>query len=307
MKRLLRSDLFLATFWRGWRYWTAWLACVAAIVALGIFRAATDAEFALASLVLLPVLFISWVGRRNDGIVMALLAAAMWAGADIASSRQFDPPWIPMANAIMRLVTYALVALLAAQVRLKFEQEHESATRDVLTGLYNRRAFLDAGIAEVERSKRYGHSLTIVFLDLDDFKQLNDTKGHDAGDAALRASATAVSTTLRSSDLAARLGGDEFAVLLPEIGFEAAVDTGRKISIAVHQALKNFSPVTVSVGLAYFDQVDQPFDAMLKSADQLMYEVKQNGKSDVRARRFPERSNNGSSVAGHLFNKRYSE
>lgn len=183
-------------------------------------------------------------------------------------------------------MTYSLVALLAAQARLQFERERQNATQDALTGLQNRRAFLEIGASEVERSKRYAHPLAVVFLDLDDFKQLNDTKGHDAGDVALRATAGALLGALRSVDRVARLGGDEFAVLLPEIRYDAAVEAGRKISIAVNNALGDFPPVRASIGVAWFEEVDRAFPAMLKAADELMYEAKESGKHDTRLRRF---------------------
>ena len=183
-------------------------------------------------------------------------------------------------------MTYSLVAILSAQIRLNFENEHERATKDVLTGLQNRRAFFEAVAGEIERSKRYKHSLAVIFLDLDNFKQLNDTKGHDVGDNALRATANALLAALRSSDRVARLGGDEFAALLPEIGYDTAVEAGRKISDAVHKSLQDFSPTGVSVGVAWFETMDLSLDAMLKAADQLMYEVKENGKGDMRSRRF---------------------
>ena len=83
------------------------------------------------------------------------------------------------------------------------------------------------------------------------------------------------------------MGGDEFALLLLEIGYEAAVEAGRKISIAVDIALQGFPPVKVSIGIAWFGEADRSFPAMLKAADELMYEVKKNGKDNVRSRRFP--------------------
>lgn len=279
------SEFLLGTFWTGWRRWAAWTICIGAIFLLGALRTATDAEFAFASLVLLPVLFIAWIGGKGNGLFFAILAAAMWATGDIASERQFGAAWIPWANAVTRLMTYSLVALLAAQIRLQFEREHERATRDALTGLLNRRAFLEAGAAEVARSRRYRHPLAVVFLDLDDFKRLNDTRGHDAGDAALRATAGALLGALRSSDQVARLGGDEFAVLLPETGYEAAVETGQKIFAAVSSALGEFPPAKGSIGVAWFANADRSFPAMLKAADELMYEVKQSGKNAMRPRR----------------------
>ncbi len=287
VEKLRRSEFLLGSFWTGWRLWAAWVICVGAIFMLGALRSATDADFTFASLVVLPVLAIAWIGGRANGLLAAFLAATVWiVGDTVASERQFSAEWIPWANAITRLMTYSLVALLAAQVRLQFEREHDYATHDALTGLQNRRAFLEAGAAEVERSKRYAHPLAIIFLDLDDFKQLNDTQGHDAGDAALRATAKALVGSLRSSDHVARLGGDEFAVLLPEIGYEAVVDTGRKISNEMNKALKAFPPVKSSIGIAWFGEADSLFPAMLKAADGLMYEVKESGKNNMRSRRF---------------------
>jgi diguanylate cyclase (GGDEF)-like protein len=217
----------------------------------------------------------------------------MWGVADLASDRQFGAPWIPWANAITRLITYGVVAVLAAQVPLLFERDRDTATQDALTGIPNRRAFLQVGTSEIERLKRYGHPLSIVFLDLDNFKQLNDSKGHDAGDDALRATAEALLKALRSSDHVARLGGDEFAAMLLEIGYGAAVEAGRKISYTLHETLRNYPPVRVSIGVAWFERVDQSIDDLLKVADQLMYEVKMSGKGDVRVQRFPPQAEDG--------------
>jgi len=187
---------------------------------------------------------ISWVGGRRNGLIAASLAAVIWAVSDIALERQFSAQWIPWANGLTRMMTYSLVAILAAQVRLQFVKEHELAMLDSLTGLQNRRAFLEAGESEVERARRYVHPIAVMFLDLDDFKKINDPLGHDAGDLALQATAGALLRTLRSTDRVARLGGDEFAALLPETGYEATVETGRKICSAVNGALGNFPPTS---------------------------------------------------------------
>ena len=285
MEHIRRWDIRLGAFQTGWRRWLVELLCVAAIFSLGALRTAIDADFTFAYLAVLPVLAITWVGGKRDGLIAAFLAAAMWTMADMASEREFSTQWIPWTNAATRFMTYGLVALLAAQVRLQLEREHEYATRDSLTGLHNRRAFLEAGSAEVERSKRYAHALAVVFLDLDDFKQINDTMGHEAGDAALQATGRALRRAMRSSDLVARFGGDEFAVLLPEIGYDAAVEAGRKMLLAVNAALKEFPPVKASLGVAWFGRADRFFPAMLKAADELMYEVKEGGKAAMRSRR----------------------
>ena len=286
MNRFRPADFLFGAFLSGFPRWLVLSICIGTIVLLATIRKETDADLAFASMALLPVLVTAWIGGKRYGLFMAVAAAAVLGASGIASGREYSAAWIPWANAVLRLLTYGLVALLVAQVRLQFERTHRQATQDVLTGLRNRRSFLDAGAHEVERAQRYGHPLAVAFLDLDDFKQLNDTLGHEAGDSALRAVADALRGSLRSSDLVARLGGDEFAALLPEIGYAAAVEAGRKISAAVNRALGDFPSVSASMGVAWFAAGDREFSEMLKAADTLMYEVKGNGKAAMRSRCF---------------------
>jgi diguanylate cyclase (GGDEF)-like protein len=288
MKRFARSELLVATFWTGWRRLVVYATCITSIFFLGGLRSSTDAELAFASLAMLPVLIIAWLGGRWPGLSMALLAAAMWSAADIHAERQFSAPWIPWLNGMVRFLTYGLVVLLTAQVRLQYARERQHATRDPLTGLLNRRAFLVAGDTEVERARRYEGPFTVIFMDLDCFKVLNDTKGHAMGDEALQATATALVGATRNTDLVARMGGDEFAIVFPEIDFEAAVSAANKLFNAVSCALEKYPPVSVSVGVAWFQVADQTFLTMLRIADDLMYIVKADGKSKVLSRRFPE-------------------
>lgn len=280
------TDIHQDTLWSGWRRWAVWSVCAGVFFALGALRTGTDAEMTFASFALLPVLVIAWLGGKGNGLVAAALAAGTWVVADLASDRQFSEAWIPWANAATRLVSYGIVAILAAQVRLQFEREHQRATKDVLTGLWNRRAFLEAGRSEVARARRHVRPLAVVFLDLDDFKKLNDSRGHGAGDAALRVAGAALRDALRSNDQVARLGGDEFAALLPETGYDEAADAGARLRLAVNDALRDFTPVKASVGIAWFAKADLEFPEMLKAADDLMYEAKKTRLGEVRIGRF---------------------
>lgn len=274
------------SFGSGWHRWAAWTACISAIFLLGALRTASDADFTFGSLAILPVVVIAWIAGRKGGLLFSIFSVAIWVVADIISARQFSAQWIPWANAAARLMTYSLVALLTSQIRLQYKMEHIHATRDALTGLLNRRVFFETGVAEVKRSQYDTRSLAVIFLDLDDFKQLNDTKGHDVGDAALRATAKAMLGALPSGNCVARLGGDEFAIILPEIKYEAAVEAGRKIYASVNTSLAAFPPVTGSIGIAWFEKVDRLFPAMVKAADELMYEVKESGKNNMRSQRY---------------------
>ncbi len=191
-----------------------------------------------------------------------------------------------MAVTVEALLLALVLASQFSQLRLQFEQAQEHAARDALTGLFNRRAFVEAGFYETERARRYGHPVSVVFIDLDHFKQLNDSKGHEVGDNALLEVGKALQGALRLNDQFARLGGDEFAILIPEVRYDDAVGAGIKIFKAVQSALLPFHPVTASMGLIWFGRVEHTFLDMMKEADQLMYEVKRSGKNDLRVRRY---------------------
>lgn len=252
---------------------------------LGWLYTFTGHEYAFASATMVPLVAMAWVGGRNDGYLFSLLAAIMWAGADFMAELPSSATWLPVANSLIRLIIYVFVSYLIAHVKQLLVREKDLATHDELTKLLNRRAFFELGHAAVDRSKRYGHSMAVAFLDLDDFKQLNDTRGHKVGDHALKVAATALRKKLRSTDIIARIGGDEFAVLIPETSFEAAVEAGQKIANAVNTAMKKFSPVSVSVGVSWFETTKGDFSGMLEAADALMYEIKQEGKHGVRIQR----------------------
>lgn len=282
----MRDLLLDKRFRTGWRQGAVWSLCIAAIALLGTVRVATDAEFAFASLTLLPVLAMGWFGGLGRGWVVSFVGTSMWLVADLVSHREFSAAWIPWLNWATRLMTYGLLAWLVALVRRQWEREIDRAVHDPLTGLKNRRGLLEDGANEVKRAMRYAHPLAVIYLDLDNFKQLNDSRGHEAGDEALLETGKALLGTLRATDRAARLGGDEFAILLPEISFEAATETGKRLAVTLKQRLAPYRPVGASIGVAWFPAATRTFADMLKAADDLMYAAKERDKGSVQARRF---------------------
>ena len=264
-----------------------WLTALSFAAMLAFVRVATEAEFAFASTVMLPVIAVAWFVGKKEGVVYSALAAFVWVSSDIQAGLQFGGTWVPWVNGLTRFGVYALVAYLTSSLREVLIREYGLARRDALTGLLNRHAFFESGVAETGRARRYGHPLGIVFLDLDGFKRLNDTRGHKVGDLALKAVGSALARTLRDTDIVARLGGDEFAVVLPEIGFQSATEAGHKIENTIHTVLRDFSPVSVSIGVAWFENATDRFADMLDAADGLMYEVKEAGKHGVRSKQFP--------------------
>ena len=264
----------------------AWGVAVLMIVALGILRHSTSSEFSFASLAIIPVFLVAWTGGIGHGLGVSFLAASMWVCNDVLSGGEYREYWVAFFNGAIRFASYCFIIFLTCRVRTLLAREVELSTHDELTSLLNRRAFLEGGEAEANRAQRYGRPLAVVFLDLDDFKKLNDSRGHSAGDAALKAVADSLTKSLRASDTVARLGGDEFAVILPEIDKNSALEAGNKILEAIRDALAEYPPVKASMGIAWFKHGRNDFSVMLRAADSLMYEIKNRGKGGLRMRDF---------------------
>ena len=176
-------------------------------------------------------------------------------------------------DTIDRLVTECVVAYFD---RATSELAHQ-ARHDQLTGLLNHQAFLGELELEIERARRYGHGLALVFADLDDFKAVNDTLGHPEGDRALQAFAAALRGSLRVSDLAGRMGGDEFAAYLVEIDEE----TMPRLLDRIHDRIDELVELgelptgsSFSAGCATFPQEAADVDALFRLADSRLYEAK---------------------------------
>ncbi len=186
----------------------------------------------------------------------------------------------------------AIVAELArhAAVALRNAQRHDAvayaAQTDALTGLFNRGALLERLERELERSRRYGRSLTVIFFDLDRFKSINDTYGHQFGDRVLRDLARIATQAVRSIDLVGRYGGEEFIAVLPETdGAQALIVAERlRISVARHRLdLPSGEEVraTISAGVAVFPADATTMDTLIRIADTALYAAKAGGRNQV--------------------------
>jgi diguanylate cyclase (GGDEF)-like protein len=235
-----------------------------------------------------------WWIWANSIFVMLLLTGALISFTLPSLSQGATPLFrIKVTEAIFGLV--ALVVLfnvytIYQQVLIKrlrrqlAEKQHHSmilrelAMIDALTGLYNRRFAEQRLVAEVARSARKGHPLTVVLLDLDEFKHINDTYGHAAGDLALQEFAAALNRAVRGGDLAVRWGGDEFLLILPECNHEQlklVLDRLGPLELAWEG--RKF-PIKYSAGWKDYASGDQP-DSMLAAADQALYANKRAAKN----------------------------
>ena len=192
--------------------------------------------------------------------------------------------------ALIAVVGVALAALLGALVFVWSRNERmqdlkQQASHDPLTGLKNRRRFEEDLRTELARSRREGTVGAVLMLDLDNFKQINDTLGHAAGDRTIADIAGVLGARMRSTDVVARLGGDEFAIALPRCELDEAEEVAEAIGTSIRQQTPSSEaapPVTASIGIATFGPRTESYDAVLSAADNAMYEAKRAGRDSVR-------------------------
>lgn len=157
------------------------------------------------------------------------------------------------------------------------------ATHDNLTTLYNRQKLNDELEKEILRNARYGHGITLIMFDIDNFKSINDTYGHDVGDIVLKDISRTLKESIRSTDIAARWGGEEFMVLLPETSASNAMNIAETIrgNIEAYEFEGVPHSITISVGVAEFKQNIDTRDSIIKNVDIALYKAKENGKNQV--------------------------
>jgi len=193
-----------------------------------------------------------------------------------------DAPFTPEESELFRIFT--LQGSAAFKNLMLYEKVRSLAIRDGLTGLYNYRYFWEVLHREVELARRYHRLLSLLFLDIDDFKKVNDTRGHRVGDLVLKALGSYLQDAVRHSDLVCRYGGEEFVVLLAETGSEQALISAERIREGVSQVAVELPEeklhFTISIGVAEL-QPGMDGDGLVKAADEALYRAKQTGKNRV--------------------------
>jgi len=253
----------------------AWLGV--ALVALADFE--TGYEVSFSAFYLAPVALAAWYAGRGAALRVAFLSCVSWYLADGFSGHTYSHPAIPYWNALVRLGFFVATGLLIAALQASLHRQRALARTDALTGLYGRRAFEERLEHDLALARRHGRPLTLVYVDLDNFKTLNDAQGHAAGDEALRRTARILQGATRRTDTVARLGGDEFALVLPETARAGADGVVAKARLELRAALAAMAPqLDCSMGVMTFREIPERAEAAVRAADALMYRAKQQGK-----------------------------
>lgn len=252
------------------------------VVLQSIINYLAGPDFSFVLFYLLPISLVAWLVGRRAAIFISLASALGYFSTEYLNEHFYGHPFIPYFNVLARLGAFLFVTYFVSALKRSHDQERKLARTDDLTGVINRRSFFEAAQQEINRARRNRHPFTVAYLDIDDFKLINDHFGHSAGDKVLRTVTQMIKSTLREIDVVARLGGDEFVFLMPETDDEAAQAVVARVHHNIMRVTREHDwPVTFSIGVVTWTTPPRTVDVMLKQADDAMYAVKNTGKNKI--------------------------
>jgi diguanylate cyclase (GGDEF)-like protein len=240
-------------------------------------------DYSLIIFYLIPVSLVAWFVNWQSGLFFCFLAlVSRFIADEVSNSFELNNAALHYWNLFIEFLFLLIMSLLFSALRKNLDSEKTRANTDPLTGALNRRAFFDIAEYELNRSHRYEHATTIAYIDLDNFKGINDRLGHTVGDKLLVTVTKIIASNIRSTDILSRFGGDEFVILLPETATDAAAIFLGKIQHQLNQAMsaKNWA-VSFSIGAITYPKAPPGVEEVIKKADMLMYEVKRSGKNGL--------------------------
>jgi len=218
---------------------------------------------------------------------IVLLAVLLW-DLNAPENAPFTYGTFDPASQLGRVLILGTAGALGTLVNLRMQKPHILSAADSLTGMMNRRTFEDRWQGEVARARRYGRPISIAAIDIDYFKQFNDTYGHAAGDTALQSVSRVIQSRIRTGDFAARIGGEEFVVALPETNSVNAVAMADQLRRAIAEnpirlnGRRDVASVTISIGVASWPEHGEEITRLLERADNRLYEAKLAGRDQVK-------------------------
>ena len=242
----------------------------------------TGREMSFSIFYLMPISLVTWFVRPGKGYVLCGIATLIGLAVDVADGYEYAHTWILFWNALAPSILFLFAVRLLDRLHTAFRHEQAMSRTDDLTQVLNARGFEEVAHRIFRLAARHGHPTALAYLDIDNFKEVNDRQSHSKGDQVLQIVAGTLNRCIRATDAVGRLGGDEFAILMPETALE-----GARIAIdKVHKELLRTAAagnwdIGFSIGLAAFSSLPPSIDDALKVADRLMYRAKNMGKNRV--------------------------
>ena len=262
---------------------------LALVLIIGTIDFLAGPEISLLVFFMLPIFVAVWFVGKRAGISVSILSGVVWTAIALATTHTYEHPAIPIWNIVSKFGFLLIFANILASLKKVLEHEQELARTDHLTGVANRRYFFEVANMEVKRARRHDRPFSVTYMDIDNFKAINDSYGHSVGDSLLQSISKTIKSNVRDIDIVARLGGDEFAILMPETDSASAYAVVERIQESLMRVVrKNLWPVSFSIGVATWARPPQTVDDMLRDADMLMYSVKSSGKNRIRHELFGE-------------------
>lgn len=260
------------------------------VVIISVAAYTAGYEITTSTFFLIPIALATWYGSYRQGVYFALLSAFIWHLIDtVFAAHPYSHPLIPYWNTSVRLGLFLITTLFLTLLKSQLNSEKSLSRTDSLTGVMNGRGFAEVAEKMFELGARHGRPTCLAYIDMDDFKQVNDLRGHSEGDKVLQTVGEVFLKSVRKTDVVCRLGGDEFAIALPETNEAGARSAFNKLRKNLALAMQEHNwPVSFSIGVISFDLPPSDFDEAVKLADALMYQVKKSGKNNILFEHYPQ-------------------
>lgn len=266
--------------------------CLFLVILIGTLDFITGYELAFSIFYLVPISIASWHIGRPYGLAISIISAIVWGSVDTLSGQKYSHWGIPFWNTTVRLSFFFITTQLLSTLKIQFKIEKKLARTDNLTGTLNGYAFEETAVRLLGTATRYNHPSVLGYIDVDNFKKVNDTLGHTEGDRVLTSIGVIILNSVRGTDCVGRMGGDEFAILLPETSRLDATFVFERIQRQIlNKANESGWPISVSMGIAVFPKTPPTIEEAIKLADNLMYRVKNKGKNGILVEEFPGKEN----------------